>query len=41
MQNNIQEFQDKFIENLQIELENYPQSELIKNKWRYGKGIKK
>ena len=28
MGNNLQEFQEKFLENLEIELENYPQSEI-------------
>ncbi len=32
MQNNLQEFQERFLENLQEELENYPKSEMVVNK---------
>ena len=31
MESNLQEFKAKFLENLEIELENYPQSELNQN----------
>ena len=31
MQNNLQEFKERFLENLKIELENYPKSEMIIN----------